>query len=97
VSENGKLVSYGNSVKDYSTDVLAHKAYDFIEINKNTNQPFFMYLAPFAPHAPLTPATRHLGKFRNLKFLGPLYEVAEKLKITTFQFTFKSSYYTEKK
>lgn len=74
MSENGKLVSYGNSVNDYSTDVLAHKAYDFIEINKNTNQPFFMYIAPFAPHAPSTPAPRHLGKFGNLKFLSPLYE-----------------------
>ena len=74
MSENGKLVAYGNKTKDYSTDVLAQKTYDFIESYKNVSQPFFMYLAPFAPHAPLTPAPRHLNKFHNLKLLCPLYE-----------------------
>ena len=29
MSENGKLASYGNKPGDYSTDVLAQKAYDF--------------------------------------------------------------------
>lgn len=74
MSENGKLVSYGNKPGDYSTDVLAQKAYDFIGRHKNSGKPFFMCLAPFAPHSPRTPAQRHLNKFRHLKFLPPKYE-----------------------
>jgi N-acetylglucosamine-6-sulfatase len=74
MSENGKLVPYGNEPEDYSTDVLAQKAYDFIGRHKNSGKPFFMYLAPFAPHSPRTPAQRHLNKFRHLKFLPPPYE-----------------------
>jgi arylsulfatase A-like enzyme len=74
MSENGKLVSYGNKPEDYSTDVLAQKAYDFLGRHKNSGKPFFMYLAPFAPHSPRTPAQRHLNKFRHLKFLPPPYE-----------------------
>jgi arylsulfatase A-like enzyme len=74
MSDNGKLISYGNKPEDYSTDILAQKAFDFIEGHKNFSQPFFMYLAPFAPHSPKTPAPRHLYKLRNLKFLLPLYE-----------------------
>lgn len=74
MSDNGKLVSFGNKPEDYSTDVLALQAYDFIGRHKNSGQPFFMYLAPFAPHSPRTPAQRHLNKFRNLKFLPPPYE-----------------------
>ncbi len=75
MSENGKSVSYGNQPGDYSTDVLAQKAYALIDSHKNRGQPFFMYLAPCAPHAPKTPAPRHLNKFRNLTLpLPPLFE-----------------------
>ena len=27
----------------------------------NQSEPFFLFLAPFAPHAPSTPAPRHAG------------------------------------
>jgi len=74
MSDNGKSVSYGNNATDYSTDVLASKAYHFIESHKNSSQPFFMYLAPFAPHAPWIPAPRHMNKFDQLVFPFPLYE-----------------------
>jgi arylsulfatase A-like enzyme len=74
ISNNGKFVSYGNEPKDYLTDVLAQKAYDFIDRHKSSSQPFFIYLAPFAPHAPRTPAPRHKDKFSNLRFPHPLYE-----------------------
>ncbi len=74
MSNNGKFVSYGNEPKDYSTDVLAQEAYDFIDRHKSSSQPFFIYLAPYAPHAPRTPAPRHKNKFSNLRFPHPLYE-----------------------
>lgn len=74
MSDNGKSVSYGNNATDYSTDVLARKTYDFIERYKKSREPFFMYLAPFAPHAPMTPAPRHMNKFDHLTFPLPLYE-----------------------
>jgi len=61
INENGKIVSYGNRPEDYETDVLARHATDFIKRNKAT--PFFIYLAPFAPHSPHTPAPRHQNAF----------------------------------
>ena len=74
MSDNGKLVSFGNKPGDYCTDVLAQKACDVITKHKNTRQPFFMCLTPVAPHWPRTPASRHLNKFRNLKLPQPLHE-----------------------
>lgn len=56
LNENGTVNSYGSAETDYSTDVLASKANLFI--NKQTG-PFFMVLAPNAPHRPRTPALRH--------------------------------------
>jgi N-acetylglucosamine-6-sulfatase len=60
LNENGTLVSYGDSEQDYSTDVLAGKAIDFL---RQAPEPFFLYLAPRAPHNPWTPAPRHEGLF----------------------------------
>ncbi len=67
MNENGKIVSYGSKPEDFKTDVLANKAVSFLENRKDRNQPFFMYLAPLAPHAPATPAPRHQGMFADLK------------------------------
>lgn len=74
LSENREVVHYGNKPQDYATDVLARKAYDFIERNKAHTQPIFMYIATYAPHAPRTPAPRHIGKFSHLKIMKPDYE-----------------------
>jgi arylsulfatase A-like enzyme len=52
--------SYGSEPQDYSTDVLAARATDFITTTP-ADQPLFLYFAPFGPHAPYTPAPRHLG------------------------------------
>jgi arylsulfatase A-like enzyme len=49
LNENGHLVSYGSEPKDYKTDVLTEKALRFIRTTKHS-QPFFVYLAPNAPH-----------------------------------------------
>jgi N-acetylglucosamine-6-sulfatase len=59
LNENGRLVDYGSAPKDYSTDVLAGKAVDFIH---RARGPFFLYFAPVAPHLPATPAPRDLAE-----------------------------------
>jgi N-acetylglucosamine-6-sulfatase len=55
LNENGKLVHYGTKVSDYSTDVLARKARQFVASAK---EPFFLYFTPIAPHLPATPLPR---------------------------------------
>lgn len=66
MNENGKIVSYGSKPEDFKTDVLADRAVSFLE-NREKSEPFFMYLAPLAPHAPATPAPRHTGMFADLQ------------------------------
>jgi arylsulfatase A-like enzyme len=63
LNENGKQVAYGNKPADYGTDVYVGKALDFIQRSAAANQPFFVYLAPYAPHAPYIPAPRHADLF----------------------------------
>ena len=45
----------------YSTDWIASRAESFMVQHDQTadDQPFFLYLAPYAPHTPFTPAKRH--------------------------------------
>lgn len=51
-----RLTSYGRSPYHYSTSVLARQAASFV---RNAKEPFFLELAPYAPHAPaLTPPGR---------------------------------------
>lgn len=66
MNENGRVVRYGDEDKDYLTDVLRDKALDFLA-RTGDDQPFFLYLAPFAPHAPVDPAGRHNALFPDLK------------------------------
>jgi arylsulfatase A-like enzyme len=63
LNENGAVVAYGNRPEDYLTDVLAGKATDFIRRTADDNRPFFMYLAPRAPHTPAAPALRHQDEY----------------------------------
>ncbi len=63
LNENGENVSYGNDTEDYFTDVLSRKATDFVRRATSDSQPFFLYLAPAAPHEPAIPAERHKGAF----------------------------------
>src|SRR5262249_18646733 len=53
LNENGRLVRYGKTPEDYSTDVLGSKAVSFVRSAKG---PFFLYFAPVAPHLPAIPA-----------------------------------------
>jgi N-acetylglucosamine-6-sulfatase len=63
INDNGDLVHYGNKPSDYSTNVLAQKAVQFI---KGAHHPFFLYFAPIAPHLPAIPARRDQGKLQNI-------------------------------
>ena len=61
--ENGQVNSYGTGPADYSTDVLASKAVEFI-MNAH-GQPFFLHVGFHAPHGDAggkaKPAPRHLN------------------------------------
>lgn len=50
---------------DYVTDALSREAVSFIE--RNRQQPFFLYLAYNAPHTPLQATADRLQKFNHLK------------------------------
>jgi arylsulfatase A-like enzyme len=77
VVANGKKIRYGQSEKDYQTDVLAARAEailrDFAQDRVRRGKPFFLSVAPLAPHTersdeagkgtPPRPAPRHLGRF----------------------------------
>eukprot|EP00117_Sycon_ciliatum_P042003 scpid23909/ scgid30625/ Arylsulfatase; Aryl-sulfate sulphohydrolase len=67
-SINGKLKKMNNSV--YQTDYIRDIAIEFIQ--RKRDKPFFMYLSPFAPHAPATPAKRHAHMFNDS--MAPRYD-----------------------
>ena len=71
VNENGKVVYYGTDEDEYQTDVLRRKALDFVSKKAADPRPFFLYLSPFAPHAPARPAPRHDEEFPGLKAPRP--------------------------
>ena len=59
----GLPVSYGDDEADYSTDVLAAEAVEFVR-EAPFGRPFFLWFAPTALHPPWTPAPRHAGPSR---------------------------------
>ena len=59
-SARGKLLK---TTKDtYQTDYIGAQALSMLK-NRNTKKPFFIYISPFAPHAPSLPAPRHADLF----------------------------------
>jgi arylsulfatase A-like enzyme len=76
VNDNGTLRSYGSSPADYQTDVLAGRAVEFITAQTGATQPFFLSIAPTAPHASHNsflpvPAPRHVGTFASHPLPAP--------------------------
>ena len=72
INENGRPKAYGDAPADYQTDVLARQADAFIKAGAEARKPFFLVVAPAAPHEePLPedvernprPAPRHEGRF----------------------------------
>ena len=60
--EQGQRVTYGHTAADYSTDVYASKALEFLR-EAPSDEPFFLWFAPTAPHPPVVPAPRHAGRY----------------------------------
>ena len=52
-------------IKEYLTDALTNEAVSFIERNKEN--PFFLYLAYNAPHTPLQATEKYLNRFKNIQ------------------------------
>jgi len=72
LNENGRVVDYGDNPGHYETDVLIAKAVGFLKRAKaNDAQPFFMYIAPTAPHWPAEPAKRHRQKLAGVSVPRP--------------------------
>jgi arylsulfatase A-like enzyme len=65
---DGVLEKRGSGGGDYSTDVLADDAVDFI---RETPGSLFVYFAPFAPHTPARPAPRDMEKIPELRPFRP--------------------------
>jgi arylsulfatase A-like enzyme len=57
-------VTFGSAPTDYSTDVLARRAVQFIRESRDA--PFLVVLSLFAGHEPFTPAPRHAGRLAGL-------------------------------
>ena len=55
---DNSVVSYQHA---YQTDLLTERAVDFI--SKAGSSPFFLLVAPGAPHSPAEPAERHVGAY----------------------------------
>jgi N-acetylglucosamine-6-sulfatase len=78
LNQNGRVVPYAGRIDSseqrrgsadsrspdiYSTDVLATKATDFVQQAGRSGEPFFLYVAPSAPHGPADPAPRDATAF----------------------------------
>ncbi len=68
-SNDGSLFKAGKDI--YQTDYISKNAMDMIT-NRNKKKPFFIYISPFAPHAPSQPAPRHAKLFSNMS--APRYD-----------------------
>ena len=68
LSLDGVEIRFGGFEQDYSTDVLARLAEDFID---DAPQPFFALITPTAPHLPYIPTPRHAGLYAEEPFEIP--------------------------
>ena len=62
LNENGKTIVHGNLESDYLQDILTSRAVSYLQniIKNHPDQPFFLYLSPYQPHAPALPPLRYL-------------------------------------
>jgi arylsulfatase A-like enzyme len=68
MNENGTPVHYGSRPEDYLTDVMTRRTTAIIREQAAAGTPFFIYVAPYAPHSPATPAPRHAGMFLDVTY-----------------------------
>jgi arylsulfatase A-like enzyme len=67
LNQNGRLVHYGTSRRDYLTDVLADRGVRFIRQATSAGHPFLLEISTFTPHFPFAPAPRDRQDFRGLR------------------------------
>jgi arylsulfatase A-like enzyme len=70
LSVDGVVSSYGAAEADYSTDVLAQYATDFIS-TAPADQQILLWFTPFSPHTPQIPAPRHVDALPNFQGIRP--------------------------
>lgn len=58
-------------VKGYATDLITNYALDYIESNKDKEEPFFLMVHHKAPHRNWMPALRHLNRYDSVEFPLP--------------------------
>jgi arylsulfatase A-like enzyme len=63
MNHNGAHKAYRAAANDYSADVEAKLAVEFVKTAVGQKKPFFLYVAPQAPHDPARYAERHAGDF----------------------------------
>jgi arylsulfatase A-like enzyme len=63
INSNGDILHFGHAPEDYLTDVLSNRTDSLIKAWKNN--PFFIEIATFTPHAPFIPAPRHEKLFND--------------------------------
>ena len=79
LNRNGRLQRFKRRTSDYQTDVLARIASRFIRTSATRDKPFFMTVAPLAPHGESDrqgmrnprPARRHRGALQGLTWDAP--------------------------
>jgi len=65
---DGVVEHYGAEPQDYLTDVLSHRAGDFIDRAASAGKPFMLQVSTFAPHAPYVPPVRYAESFPGLTY-----------------------------
>jgi len=85
-NDNGTVLQYGHANEDYLTDVLSTRAVQFLrDTEANDAQPWFLYIAPLAPHydkpplcnmnfgtlSTVHPAPRHVGSAASIPLPQP--------------------------
>ena len=63
----GPLAKYNNQYPKgtHLSEVLADQAVKFINDNKDSDQPFFLHMAPFLIHTPFVPVKEMVGKYED--------------------------------
>ena len=68
LTENGRIRAFGHRTSDYSTNVLAREAVQFV---RGARSPFFLLLAPYAPHEPAIPPPAYEDAFAHFSWWKP--------------------------
>jgi N-acetylglucosamine-6-sulfatase len=71
INDDGTIKHYGSTSAAYETDVIADHAKTFIGTSADMREPFFAYVAPYAPHSPSIAAPRDKHTHDGLKAPRP--------------------------